>query len=155
MNSILKTKSLTKSQELKINDLWNDEYPTTLQTRFTLLLEGVENFCHYLIESNENEVMAWAVYFEKDNELRFSIIVNKMFQKRGLGKMLVQQLKLDLNEFYGWVIDKETFAKSDGTFYRSPLLFYKKQGFEILANQRIDNEILSAVKIKWKGAEAN
>lgn len=47
--------------------MWNDEYPIKLKDRFGILLEGVENYNHYLIEQNNN-VLAWAVEFEKEKE---------------------------------------------------------------------------------------
>ena len=70
---IIKTKELTKIQFQQINELWNQEYPLKLKNRFELLLDGVENFNHYIIEQN-CQVIAWAVDFEIENEIRFSII---------------------------------------------------------------------------------
>src|SRR4051812_32577744 len=102
---IIKTKYLTDRQFQQINQLWNDEYPIKLKDRFGILLDGAENYNHYLIEDDYVNVIAWAVEFKKDNEVRFSIIVNRKQQGKGLGRMLVKKLKEDLSEFYGWVID--------------------------------------------------
>jgi GNAT superfamily N-acetyltransferase len=147
---IIKTKYLTDDQLEEINLLWNEEYPVNLKDRFRFLLKDVENYNHYLIENDEKTILAWAVDFEKDNETRFSIIVRKDQQGKGLGKSLLERLKRDLGEFYGWVIDHNNDKKESGMNYQSPLAFYVKQGFEILKNSRIDNEILKAVKIKRK-----
>jgi hypothetical protein len=73
---ISKIKKLNNEQFQQINQMWNDEYPMKLKDRFGLLLDGVENYNHYLIEQN-NRILAWAVDFEKENETRFSIIVNQ------------------------------------------------------------------------------
>jgi len=144
---IIKTKNINQYQFQQINQLWNEEYPIKLKDRFNLLLDGVDNFNHYLIEEN-NQIIAWAVDFEKENETRFSIIVSKKNQGKGIGGLLIDRLKRDLGVFYGWVIDHSNDLKQDGKFYQSPLTFYASRGFEVLKQQRIDSELISAVKIK-------
>ena len=146
---ILTTKTLSPVQLHQLNEMWNSEYPEKLSNRFNKLLEGVENFTHYLIIDTTDHIIAWAVVFEKDNELRFSIIVNDTMQGKGMGSKLIEKLKSEHMEFFGWVIDHNNDLKSNGATYRSPLPFYKKQGFTILNDQRIDTEMLNAVKVKW------
>ncbi len=148
---VTSTKYLTDTQFQQIDRLWNEEYPLKLKGRFKILLDGVEKFNHYLIEDENQNILAWAVEFEKDNETRFSIIVNSKHQGKGLGKTLVKLLKEDLGGFYGWVIDHDDDVKDGGDNYKSPLAFYAKLGFEILHDQRIDADLLEAVKIKWCG----
>ncbi len=145
---IIKTKHLTNVQFDQVNQLWNEEYPLKLKNRFGMLLDGVENYNHYLIENEYKNILAWAVEFEKDNETRFSIIVNKEQQGKGFGSLLIDRLKKDVNEFYGWVIDHNNDKKENGENYQSPLSFYIKQGFEVLENIRIDTDMLKAVKIR-------
>jgi hypothetical protein len=58
-------------------------------------------------------------------------------------------LKTENNEFYGWVIDHNDDLKANGEAYQTPMPFYLKQGFEILNDIRIDNEMIKAVLIKW------
>jgi GNAT superfamily N-acetyltransferase len=147
--NIIKTKHLTDSQFQQINHLWNEEYPINLKDRFGILLDGVENYNHYLIQDENNNVLAWAVDFEKDNEVRFSIIVSKDQQGKGTGSLLMNRLKEDLAEFYGWVIDHDNDKKENGENYQSPLSFYIKHGFEVLYDSRIDNDMLKAVKIRF------
>lgn len=145
---IIKTKNLTDIQFQQINQLWNEEYPVNLKDRFKILLDGVENFNHYIVEDDSKNILAWAIDFEKDNEVRFSIIVNRKQRGKGLGSFLMKRLKEDLDDFYGWVIDHNDDKKENGENYRSSLSFYVKQGFEVLHDTRIDNDILKAVKIK-------
>lgn len=146
---IIKTKNVTSNQFRQIDQMWNDEYPVKLRNRFGILLEGVENYNHYLIEQN-NEVIAWAVEFEKEGEKRFSIIVKNEHKGNGLGKLLINRLKRDLGEFVGWVIDHHHDLKQNGEFYKTPIGFYLKNGFEILTHERIESEMISAVKVKNK-----
>ncbi|MBL0342953.1 MAG: GNAT family N-acetyltransferase [Bacteroidetes bacterium] len=146
---ILKTQQLTAASQFEqINQLWNEEFPVNLNNRFGILLDGATNFNHYLVEATPHNVAAWAVDFEKDNEIRFSLIVAGKHQGKGIGTALLQRLKNDLGEFYGWVIDHNNDIKANGEPYRSPLLFYVKQGFEVLHLSRIDSDMLHAVKIK-------
>lgn len=141
------TKNLSQTQFEQVNKLWNEEYPINLQNRFEFLLKDVANYNHYLIEK-DNKILGWAVAFEKDNETRFSIIVKKKFQGKGLGSLLIDKLKIDLGEFFGWVINHNNDRKANGDFYRSPLSYYQNMGFEVIEDERIDNAILKAVKIK-------
>ena len=88
--------------------------------------------------------------FEHTNQIRFSIIVSKEHQGKGLGKLLLDHLKATHDEFFGWIIDHNNDLKSDGGNYTSPLPFYLQQGFEIIPNQRIDSEMIQAVLVGWK-----
>ena len=89
---IIKTKNINSDQFQQIDQMWNDEYPIKLKDRFGILLEGVENYNHYLIEQNNN-VLAWAVEFDKEREKRFSIIVKNEYKGNGFGKLLINRLK--------------------------------------------------------------
>ena len=146
---IIKIKKLDDHQFQQVNKLWNDEYPVKLKDRFGLLLEGVEKYNHYIIEQ-ENKIVAWAVDFEKESQIRFSIIVTSNHKGKGLGGLLINKMKEDNEEFYGWVIDHSDDLKVNGENYQTPMPFYLKHGFEILNDQRIDNEMIRAVLIKWK-----
>ena len=146
---ITNRKSLSANESEQLNVLWNTLYPVKLNNRFNILLEGVEDFQHYLISDEAENVLAWAVIFNKDNEMRFSLLVEENHQGKGLGSQLIQKLKSDYPEFYGWVIDHDKDLKLDGTNYKSPLKFYQSHGFEVLSEQRIDTEMLKAVKVKW------
>lgn len=147
---IIRTKKLDEVTHGEINELWDNEYPVRLNGRYLTLLDGVENFEHFLIRNHQDSLLAWTVYFEKEGEIRFSIIVDPKAAGKGLGTILLDQLKKELDEFYGWVVDIEGDVKKDGSFYSSPLNFYRKNGFVVLEDVRIDNDVLNAVKIRWK-----
>jgi len=146
---IIKTTQLTKHQLAQINQLWNDEYPIKLKDRFPILLDGIDRYNHYFIEDKQQDIIAWAVDFEKEKQVRFSIIVSSNHKGKGLGSMLIKKLKEDNIEFYGWVIDHNDDLKNNGDQYLSPISFYLKHGFEILNDIRIDSEMIKAVLIKW------
>ena len=146
---ITKTKTLTAHQSGIINQLWNDEYPLKLKDRFPILLDGADWYNHYLVLNEDENVIAWAVDFEKEKQIRFSIIVASKHKGKGLGGLLIDKLKEENKEFYGWVIDHNDDLKSNGEHYQTPMQFYLKHGFEILNDIRIDNEMIKAVLIKW------
>ena len=146
---IISTKILSEKQSGQINQLWNDEYPLKLKDRFPILLDGADWHNHYIILDDEQNVIAWAVDFEKEKQIRFSIIVASKHKGKGLGGLLIDKLKEENKEFYGWVIDHNNDLKSNGEHYHTPMPFYIKHGFEILNEFRIDNEMIKAVLVKW------
>ncbi len=146
---ITKTKILTGQQEEQIDKLWNQEYPIKLANRFRLLLDGAQDYNHYIIEDAKKNIIGWAVDFVKENETRFSIIVASESKGKGLGSLLIEKLKEENKEFYGWVIDHDRDIKQNGEPYLTPIPFYIKNGFKILSEIRIESEMISAVKIKW------
>ena len=95
-------------------------------------------------------MIGWAVAFEKDKQIRFSIIIHTNFKKKGLGGMLIDKLKAGHDELYGWVIDHNNDLKMNGDYYLSPIDFYLNKGFNILHENRIENEMIRAVLIKWQ-----
>lgn len=145
--TIIKTKELSSSQSEQIDRAWNDEYPIKLNNRFGLLLNDAKSHVHYIVENDKQEVIAWGVMFEKEDELRFSILVLSKYKGQGMGKLLIDAFKKDYPIFYGWVIDHDNDVKANGEKYVSPLPFYLKLGFNILNEQRIDTEMISAVKV--------
>jgi GNAT superfamily N-acetyltransferase len=148
--TIIKTKELSLNQVEQINQVWNDEYPIKLNNRFRILLNDAKSYMHYIIENEKQEIIAWGVMFEKEDEHRFSILVVKKYQGQELGKQLIDSFKKDYPIFFGWVIDHDNDVKINGEKYVSPLPFYLKHGFKILNEQRIDTEMISAVKVLFE-----
>jgi GNAT superfamily N-acetyltransferase len=149
IQTIIQTKELSNSQVEQIDRAWNDEYPIKLNNRFGILLNDAKSYMHYIIENEKQEVIAWGVMFEKEDERRFSILVVNKYKGQGLGKQLIDAFKNDYPIFYGWVIDHDNDVKANGEKYVSPLPFYLQLGFTILKEQRIDTEVLAAVKVKF------
>lgn len=147
---LVKTTILTPEQFKQVDELWNTEYPKNLEGRFGQLLDGSKRWQHCLILDEKSKIMAWALDFERDDATWFAIIVNSNHQRKGYGKILLNNLKADFDILNGWLIDHNKDKKEDGSYYQSPIQFYKKNGFEILSDQRIEADIISAVKIRWK-----
>lgn len=146
--------SLTDFQKNEIVKLWNKEYPSNL------IYKSIDEFDEYLsklidpeyfIVSSDNDILGWAVVFFREQEIWFAIILDSKVQSKGLGTKLLKELKVKYNTLNGWVVDHDNFSKIDGSNYKSPMQFYLKNNFFICENVRIENEKISAVKIRWNG----
>lgn len=148
---IHRTSELTREQKVEILNLWNAEYPTFLEHKslgdFEGYLEKLGNASHLLAESGE-EILGWMVSFDRAGETWFVLIVSSKIHGRGVGSKLMEVAKSNAEVLNGWVIEKETYKKTDGQFYTSPIGFYKKHGFEI-GSERFENQDFEAVKVKW------
>ncbi len=131
--------------------MWNDEYPNFLRyenvTDFDQYLAKLKNAEYHIVETY-NEIVGWAVKFDRDEGKWFVIMVNSQKQTRGIGTKLIESIKENVIELNGWVIDKDNYYKTNGDNYKSPVDFYKKIGFEI-TDERFENEKFTAVKVKW------
>ena len=124
----------------------------------TLAHKSIEDFEAYLNKLNDskhfivkidNQILGWFVTFIIDSKRWFVIIIDSKYQRKGIARQLIENALLDSTELYGWVIDTEKYIKQNGDIYKTPIEFYKKLGF-VITNERLENEKLSAVKIKWK-----
>ena len=150
----IKTLKLSKSQKQEICDLWNNEYPEKLNYRnladFENYLKNLSIQSHIIMVDKDQNIKGWYFDFIRENEKWFAIILDSKFQGKGLGKKMLNLVKEKESELNGWVIDHSNDKKQNGEIYESPLSFYLKNGFEILMKNRLENEKIYAVKIKWK-----
>lgn len=148
---IVRTENLTPKQFEEIDILWNAEYPRQLKGRLALLLENNTKTIHYLGLGEFGKIIAWSIIFEKEQDLRFSILVSRKHQKQGIGSILLTEMKKEKLPFSGWVIDHDADLLSDGTNYRSPLAFYVKNHFQIDETCRLNTEMIQAVLVRYHG----
>lgn len=146
-------KRLTTEKKIIICQLWNNEYPKKLSYEN---VSGFENYLncltetkHYLLVDENKNINGWGFTFLRENEIWFAVIIKSEVKGKGFGTLLLNELKNVEKELNGWVIDHENDIKLNGENYKSPIEFYKKNGFEILSENRIENEKISATKIKW------
>lgn len=150
---ITKTENLSEAEKQSIIRLWNAEYPVQLQhsgiDSFDEYLRPKGNLEHYLLRDEEENIKGWLATFIRDDEKWFALLVDSSEQKKGFGTRLLNKVKEFENEINGWVMDHEKDLKANGETYLSPIGFYLKNDFEILGGVRLENETISAVKIKW------
>jgi len=151
---LIEKKILTENEKIRITAIWNNEYPITLlfadSSGFDNYLNSLSETDHYIIENEENEIMAWCFKFIRDNEKWFAIILDEKIHGKGKGTEILNAMKKNETNLNGWVTDKETFKKQNGAVYKSPLNFYLKNSFTTCPEIRMENEKLSAVKITWR-----
>ncbi|RTY88303.1 hypothetical protein [Flavobacterium sp. RSP15] len=151
---IVEKEVLSLEQKEALCQLWNNEYPEKLSYKkteeFDIYLNSLLNIKHYLLIDDANEIKGWAFTFLREDEVWFAIIIDDQIQGKGKGSLLLKELKKRKNNLNGWVVDHENDIKKNKEPYKSPLLFYIKNGFSICNGTRIENKKISAVKINWK-----
>lgn len=147
-----KTSVLSKTMKKDILGLWNNEYPKKLNynlSEFENYLNNLTEQSHIVLFDENGNISGWYFDFIRDNKKWFAIILNSKIHSQGFGTKLLNLAKEKEIELNGWVIDHGNDKKLNGETYKSPLNFYLKNGFELLPNNRLELEVISAVQIKW------
>lgn len=156
MNVIL-TERLTLEQKQSLFELWNSEYPERIGynklSEFQDYLEGLLTLKHYLLIDDLNELKGWAFTFVREEEVWFGIIIHSKIQGKRFGTFLLNELKKNSSVLNGWATDHQNDVKRNKNPYLSPIGFYYKNGFYVCKNIRIENDKISAVKIRWENAD--
>ncbi len=135
MESIEISECLTPTDEDRILRIWNNVYPVQVIFReapeFHAYLDKAADAKHFIKRDDHLSVIAWLMTFNRDEKRYFVMLVSDDMQQRGIGKELVMAMKKAENNVSGWVVDSDHYQKADGKTYLSPMIFYKKLGFEI------------------------
>jgi GNAT superfamily N-acetyltransferase len=144
------------TDQLPLSDLlhlWNEGYTQQIVyhdlVAFCSYLDGLENQKHYFLVDPQDHIQGWTFSFDRENERWFALIVSENQQGQGYGRLLLNTLKSSESILNGWVIDHPNDKRANGQPYRSPLAFYRKCGFDVLTDQRLETGHISAVKIRW------
>lgn len=150
----IENNQLTKDQKLQIFEIWNNEYPARISykdiSEFDAYLEKLTDQHHILALDGNQNIKGWFFDFIRDNDRWFAIIIDSSLHGQGIGSEMLDLAKSSNKVLNAWVTDHNTDLKRNGEIYVSPLQFYIKNGFEVLTDVRIETDILSAVKIRWK-----
>jgi hypothetical protein len=145
---------LTLEQKQSLFELWNLEYPERICYNeigeFENYLKGLSNQKHYLLINKEDTILGWAFTFDRDEDNWFAIILNSKIHRKGYGRFLLEELKKNNLVLNGWVTDHQQDLKRNKEPYFSPIEFYTKNEFLVHPNIRIENDKISAVKIRWE-----
>jgi GNAT superfamily N-acetyltransferase len=150
---IVNTDSLTTEQKEQLVKLWNDQYPKALS------LAGVQGFDeyleklldkHHLLLLDHGKVLGWLIYFMRDGERCFAMLLDTLLQGKGMGSALLRNAMEYNAELVGWVIDTNEHLKNDGSFYKSPVEFYKKVGFETIQDVATVKNGIKGVRVRWQ-----
>lgn len=145
--------TLSENQKIQLMNIWNQEYPknliyNTIQ-EFESYLCKLVDVNHILLMDETESIKAWYFDFTRLDEKWFAMILSFDYQRRSIGSELLKLAKTRNSILNGWVIDHDYDEKQNGEFYKSPLEFYLKNGFEIISESRLESSQISAVRIKW------
>jgi len=145
--------TLSIAQKDELLRLWNNEYPVELAHENIAALDnylnGLSRITHYLLADEQDILHGWAWAFDRDDSRWFAIILDSSVQRKGYGSILLNKLKESEKVLQGWVEDSNEKIKRNGETYRSPLAFYRKNGFTLCPDDRLRTDKVSAIKIKW------
>src|SRR5205823_3346316 len=117
---------LSESDEAQVYDIWNSGYPMQVlyKTRadFNTALKKKDPI-HLICRTPELKVAGWLSTFTRDNERFFVLLVANAWQGQGVGRKLVDEMKIHEAAVAGWAVASDKYAKADGTPYPSPLGF--------------------------------
>lgn len=147
------TLNLTPQQKEALRQLWNKEYPLSIQHQ---TIADLDNYLsklidphHILILDKDNHMMAWYCDFIRNEARWFAMIIDTTIQRKGYGSALLNKGKARHPILNGWIVASSTYPKADGSPYLSPKQFYEKQGFQIIPEERMETEALKTIKIRW------
>ncbi len=140
--------------------MFNSEYPTLIsgatieyaKERLLNLDSNIKLFTARLISSEGSKLVGLLIVrqSEKENFVPwFSMVINRNYQKKGIGTTLLNRAKSHYETLHGWCTPADGFEREDGTIYPSPLNFYKQHGFEIIKEKVDYIESLDLVEIAW------
>ena len=147
------TNTLNEETKKALLRIWNKEYPNQLKhdnlESFNAYLAPLKNKKHWLVYDS-SKVKGWYFEFDRDDVRWFAMILDRSIKNQGWGSKLLNMAKSEASVLNGWVIDHNSYNKSDNDIYKSPLNFYLQNGFEVLAGNRLETDKISAVHIKWQ-----
>ena len=150
---IITTPALSDQQKQTALNIWNTEYPVRLlmpdMNEFDAFINTLINPQYYLLTNETDEIVGWAATFSIEPVRCFFIMLAGSIHGKGYGSLLLNELKKDESQLFGWAIDHNDDIKANGEPYPSPINFYRKNGFTINVDLRLENEQLSAVNILW------
>lgn len=150
-------KVLSEDQKLDIVELWNNEYPKGLSfselTEFDQYLDDLSDKNHILLCEESGRVKGWLIYFVRDNEQCFAMLMDSSLQGQGIGSKILSLAKERNSELNGWVIDTNKEPKQNGKNYKSPIGFYRKNDFEIRMDIQLKKKNINGIKVIWKSQE--
>ncbi len=150
----LELNELNSSLKEEVFKLWNQEYPLNLHYTstkdFEEYLAKLHDHFHIILLDEYEGIIGWYFDFLRDNERWFATIINSRFQGMGFGKKLLERAKYKRKILNAWVIESKDYLKANGQKYISPVEFYKKSGFRIHQDIKLENNKIQAIKISWK-----
>jgi len=144
---------ISTSEEDIILRLWNSEFPVKSMLSdfrdFELNFVDTFDWHHYFIYKDD-KIIGWGFKFLRYSGTWFVMVIDRIFQRQGYGKILLNNMLQQENEVNCWVIDYENYERTDGSCYPPPIKFLMANGFSPLKDIRGFNGKVSALKFVLK-----
>ncbi|OJJ15999.1 hypothetical protein BKI52_35085 [marine bacterium AO1-C] len=145
---------LTNEQKQAIMQVWNEVYPAQLAhttlVSFEKYLQPLKREQHILVIDNTEKIVGWLVTFDRYNDRWFAMLLADRIKGQGVGSELLNQVKTINKVLNGWVVEHNDYKRRDGTPYLSPLNFYIKNGFTVLPENRLEDQKLTVIQVRWE-----
>ena len=93
----IKTEKLDAQQKNQIRNLWNQEYPKKISlsnlAAFEEYLQNLDDKHHILLCDEHESIKGWLIYFVRDKERCFAMIVDPSVQGKGWGSNFLDEAK--------------------------------------------------------------
>lgn len=146
------TKHISIEEQSQIVNIWNAVYPASVSFEsmnvFKEFIDNITEKNHFIWRDGGQSVGGWLMTFTRDNVRNFVLLVAENNQGRGVGKMLIEEMKKVENEVTGLVVESDNYVRKNGSIYRSPIDFYKKLGF-IVTDERVFKHGINTVKVAY------
>jgi len=154
---LIKTDCLNAIQKQALLACWNEVYPASLcytsLDEMDMYFSKLSNVEFFLLEYDDLNATAFAYRFLRDKETWLTMLMPATLQRKGNGKVLLDVLKSGCVELNAWVVDHNHALMKNEYVYISPLWFYLQNDFAIVENVRLETEVISALKLRWKKSD--
>ncbi len=142
-------------------NMFNSEYPTILdrvtieyaKRRLLNIDDKIKIITARNITSEGSKLVGLMIIRQSKKEKLvpwFSMVIQRGFQQKGIGTVLVNKAKQLYDKLHGWCTPKDGYTREDGSIYPSPLGFYQKHDFKIRKEKVDYKEGLDLVEIVWR-----
>jgi len=150
----ISTKILSEHQQSQIFLIWNNESPKVISyEKVNDLKEFLAHLTeprHILLIDKDKNVQGWFVDFITNDERWFIVILNSSLQGKSYGSKILDKAKEINSELNGWIINTNDYVLLNGNTYKSPIGFYRKNGFKVFPEIIRKTDELRTIKIGWK-----
>ncbi|MCE7735344.1 MAG: GNAT family N-acetyltransferase [Candidatus Heimdallarchaeota archaeon] len=104
-----------------------------------------------ILATSGDKLLGWLMVSFAENRglYHFNMVVHREFQRVGIGKQLLIKAKENFDELYGVVVPVNRYKRRDGTQYKTPIEFYKQNGFSLTGKKFVEYRDVQLVEIKW------
>lgn len=137
---IVQKNTLDQYDKAFVYACWNEVYPEHFcfedYVQFELYIHQLKEPRHFIIYNNLDNPVGWLCTFEREKQRWFVMLVDDRYKHKNYGSQLLKAAKSIYDELIGWVVVDTASNCKNGSLYRCPVNFYKKNHFITIPNTR-------------------